>query len=150
MCWVLVSIYVASICNCMQYWDYIYILFCAHILLSKCCTRLCFSFGKIKNKKIHFSVVQGYKSSWLIPLAHNFRELVYFLASWVNCEIIACLIIILGIPSIFQLILALSFRTLDFKSIDTMGLLLVIGGDRFLSTNGELWMFHFTGLAVTF
>ena len=41
----------------------IYILFCAHILLSKCCAGLCFSFGKIKNKKVHFSVVHGYKSS---------------------------------------------------------------------------------------
>jgi len=52
-------------------------------------------------------------------------------------EIIACLII-LGIISILQLILALSFRTMDFKSIDTVGLLLVIGGGRFLSTNGEV------------
>jgi len=52
--------------------------------------------------------------------------------------IIACLIKILGIPSVFQLILALSFRTMDFKSIDTVELLLVIGDDRFLSTSGEL------------
>jgi len=37
--------------------------FCAHILLSKCCAGLCFLFGKIKNKKIHFSVAHGYKSS---------------------------------------------------------------------------------------
>jgi len=39
---------------------------------------------------------------------------------------------------------------MDFKSVDTVGLLLVIGDDKFIFANRELWMFPITGLAVIF